>query len=87
MRRTGPNDDRHVIWALGELFLSFFRLFLILTKDLNYLQVLITKRATSEIGSSLFEEIEGRARVFWQEKLSKIEIDVGGSPRYSSQYY
>ena len=29
--RTGPNDARRVVWALGEFFLSFFRLFLIPT--------------------------------------------------------
>ena len=52
MRRTGPNDDRRVVWALGELFLSFFRLFLILTKDLNYLQVLITKCTTGWAGTT-----------------------------------
>ena len=48
--------------------------------------------AESEIGSSSFEEIEGQAKVLWQEKLSKIEIDVGGTPPnitemlYSSLY-
>ena len=48
--------------------------------------------AESEIGSSSFEEIENQAKVLWQEKLSKIEIDVGGTPPnvtemlYSSLY-
>ena len=48
--------------------------------------------AESEIGSSSFEEIESQAKVLWQEKLSKIEIDVGGTPPnitemlYSSLY-
>ena len=48
--------------------------------------------AESEIGSSSFEEIESQAKILWQEKLSKIEIDVGGTPPnitemlYSSLY-
>ena len=48
--------------------------------------------AESEIGSSSFEEIENQAKILWQEKLSKIEIDVGGTPPnvtemlYSSLY-
>ncbi|KAF8813953.1 glycoside hydrolase family 92 protein [Phlegmacium glaucopus] len=48
--------------------------------------------AESEIGSSSFEEIEGQAKTLWQEKLSKIEIDVRGTPPnitemlYSSLY-
>ena len=36
--------------------------------------------AESEIGSSSFEEIQSQAKTLWQEKLSKIEIDVGGTP-------
>ncbi|KAF8902926.1 glycoside hydrolase family 92 protein [Gymnopilus junonius] len=48
--------------------------------------------AESEIGSSSFEEIQAQAKALWQEKLSKIEIDVGGTPPnvtemlYSSLY-
>ena len=48
--------------------------------------------AESEIGSSSFEEIHSQAKTLWQEKLSKIEIDVGGTPPnvtemlYSSLY-
>ena len=48
--------------------------------------------AESEIGSFSFEEIETQAKALWQEKLSKIEIDVGGTPPnvtemlYSSLY-
>ena len=48
--------------------------------------------AESEIGSSSFEEIVHQAKVLWQEKLSKIEIDVGRTPPnitemlYSSLY-
>lgn len=48
--------------------------------------------AESEIGSFSFEEIEIQAKALWQEKLSKIEINVGGTPPnvtemlYSSLY-
>ncbi|KAG9220559.1 hypothetical protein CCMSSC00406_0004015 [Pleurotus cornucopiae] len=48
--------------------------------------------AESEVGSATFEEIRERARAAWNEKLSKIEIDVGGTPPnitemlYSSLY-
>ena len=48
--------------------------------------------AESEIGSSSFEDIVGQAKTLWQEKLSKIEIDVGNTPPnitemlYSSLY-
>jgi hypothetical protein len=27
---TGPNDARRVVWALGEFFFHFFRVFLVL---------------------------------------------------------
>ncbi|TFK19310.1 glycosyl hydrolase [Coprinopsis marcescibilis] len=48
--------------------------------------------AESEIGSATFDEIRERARLLWLEKLSRIEIDVAGSPPnvtemlYSSLY-
>ena len=48
--------------------------------------------AESEIGSSTFEEIQAQAKGLWQEKLSKIEIDIAGTPPavtemlYSSLY-
>ena len=48
--------------------------------------------AESEVGSSTFEEIQSQAKALWQEKLSKIEIDVAGTPAnvtemlYSSLY-
>jgi putative alpha-1,2-mannosidase len=32
--------------------------------------------AESEVGSSTFEEIQAQAKALWNEKLSKIEIDV-----------
>jgi len=48
--------------------------------------------AESEIGGSSFEQIQGQAKALWQGKLSKIEIDVRGTPPnitemlYSSLY-
>ena len=48
--------------------------------------------AESEVGSSTFEEIEAQAKGLWLEKLSKIEIDIAGTPPnvtemlYSSLY-
>ncbi|KAF5322756.1 hypothetical protein D9619_001318 [Psilocybe cf. subviscida] len=48
--------------------------------------------AESEIGSSTFDEIHAQAKALWQDKLAKIEIDVGGTPSnvtemlYSSLY-
>jgi putative alpha-1,2-mannosidase len=48
--------------------------------------------AESEIGSSSFDDIVAKAKVLWQEKLSKIEIDIGNTPAnitemlYSSLY-
>ncbi|KAJ7105408.1 glycoside hydrolase family 92 protein [Mycena crocata] len=48
--------------------------------------------AESEVGSASFEEIEAQAKVLWNEKLSKIEIDVPNTPAnvtemlYSSLY-
>ena len=29
MKRTGPNDASGVVWAIGELFKNFFRVFFI----------------------------------------------------------
>ncbi|KAF9449192.1 glycoside hydrolase family 92 protein, partial [Macrolepiota fuliginosa MF-IS2] len=48
--------------------------------------------AEEEVGTASFEDIQGRAKALWQEKLSKVEIDVGGTPSnvtemlYSSLY-
>ncbi|KAJ6498071.1 glycoside hydrolase family 92 protein [Mycena vitilis] len=48
--------------------------------------------AESEVGSSSFEDIEAQAKALWNEKLSKIEIDVPNTPAnvtellYSSLY-
>ncbi|KAF9467382.1 glycoside hydrolase family 92 protein [Collybia nuda] len=48
--------------------------------------------AESEVGSSSFEDILTKAKALWQEKLSKVEIDVAGTPPnvtemlYSSLY-
>jgi putative alpha-1,2-mannosidase len=48
--------------------------------------------AESEVGSSSFEDIVNRSKALWQEKLSKIEIDVTNTPAnitemlYSSLY-
>ena len=48
--------------------------------------------AESEVGSSSFEDIVNKSKALWQEKLSKIEIDVANTPanitemHYSSLY-
>ncbi|KAJ6521933.1 glycoside hydrolase family 92 protein [Mycena vulgaris] len=48
--------------------------------------------AESEVGSASFEEIHAQAKALWNEKLSKIEIDVPNTPPnvtellYSSLY-
>lgn len=48
--------------------------------------------AESEVGSASFEDILGRAKALWQEKLSKVEIDLARTPAnvtemlYSSLY-
>ncbi|KAJ7652080.1 glycoside hydrolase family 92 protein [Mycena polygramma] len=48
--------------------------------------------AESEVGSSSFEDIEAQSKALWNEKLSKIEIDVPNTPAnvtellYSSLY-
>ncbi|KAL4242672.1 Peptide-N(4)-(N-acetyl-beta-glucosaminyl)asparagine amidase [Abortiporus biennis] len=48
--------------------------------------------AEEEVGDSTFENIQAKAVALWNEKLSKIEIDVGGTPPnitellYSSLY-
>ncbi|KAF9010673.1 glycoside hydrolase family 92 protein [Cyathus striatus] len=48
--------------------------------------------AEEEIGTSSFEDIQAQAKALWQEKLSKVEIDVANTPAnitemlYSSLY-
>lgn len=48
--------------------------------------------AESEVGSSSFEDVWAAARTLWQEKLSKVAIDVKATPQnvtemlYSSLY-
>ena len=48
--------------------------------------------AESEIGSSSFDDILARAKALWNEKLSKVEIDIANTPAnvtemlYSSLY-
>ena len=32
MTRTGPNDARHVVWAIGELYIYILCVFYILSK-------------------------------------------------------
>ena len=40
MTRTGPNDARCIVWALGEYKSFFFEFFLLLTNLLQHLYVL-----------------------------------------------
>lgn len=48
--------------------------------------------AESEIGSSSFDDVLAATKALWQEKLSRIEIDIGNTPAnitemlYSSMY-
>ena len=48
--------------------------------------------AETEVGSSSFEDILAQAKLLWQEKLQKIEIDIANTPAnitemlYSSLY-
>ncbi|KAJ3475019.1 hypothetical protein NLI96_g12105 [Meripilus lineatus] len=48
--------------------------------------------AESEVGGSSFAEIEAKSKLLWNEKLSKVEIDLKGTPEnvteliYSSLY-
>ncbi|TRM61596.1 glycoside hydrolase family 92 protein [Schizophyllum amplum] len=48
--------------------------------------------AEAEIGDATFDEVRDAAKVLWNEKLGRIEIDVGGTPAnvtemlYSSLY-
>ena len=50
--KMGPNDARRVIWTLGEYFLFFSSLFLILTKVLLYLHDLMMKYETGWAGTT-----------------------------------
>ena len=45
--KTGPNDARHVVWACGEFFFFFLRIFLMLTNVL-----LTTKYATGSAATT-----------------------------------
>jgi putative alpha-1,2-mannosidase len=48
--------------------------------------------AEEEVGNASFDDIHDQAKALWQEKLSKIEIDIAGTPPnitemlYSSLY-
>ena len=48
--------------------------------------------AETEVGSASFEEIQARSVALWNEKLSKIELDLANTPQnvtemlYSSLY-
>ena len=44
MMKMGPNNARHIIWALGEVFYILNHVFL-LTYILLYIQLLFTKQA------------------------------------------
>lgn len=50
------------------------------------------QNAESEVGTSTFEEIMNQSKALWQDKLSRIEIDVANTPPnvtellYSSLY-
>ena len=41
--RMGPNDTRHVVWAIGEFFNKFLHIFYILTNVLLYIHAAIYK--------------------------------------------
>ena len=44
--------------------------------------------AEEEIGTTSFDDIHARAKALWQEKLSKIEIDVSGTaPNITEMLY
>lgn len=44
--------------------------------------------AEEEIGDASFDDIHSQAKTLWQEKLSKIEIDVGGTaPNVTEMLY
>lgn len=44
--------------------------------------------AEEEVGNAPFEDILAKAKMLWQEKLSKIEIDVGGTlPNVTEMFY
>ena len=38
------------------------------------------QNAESEVGSASFEEVHGQAKAMWQEKLSRVELDVVNTP-------
>lgn len=50
------------------------------------------ENAETEVGSSSFEDILSQSQALWNEKLSKVEIDIGNTPEnvtemlYSSLY-
>lgn len=50
------------------------------------------QNAETEVGDSTFEAIEAQSKALWNEKLSKVEIDLKGTPEnvtellYSSLY-
>ena len=50
------------------------------------------QNAENEVGTSSFDQIHEQARGLWQEKLSRIELDVANTPAnvtemfYSSLY-
>ena len=50
--KTGPNDARRVVWALGEYFIILLSFFLMLTKDLLYVLVPIMKYVTGWAGTA-----------------------------------
>ncbi|KAG6830071.1 hypothetical protein H0H92_002361 [Tricholoma furcatifolium] len=43
--------------------------------------------AESEVGDSTFDEVMANAKALWQEKLSKVEIDVANTPADLNELY
>ena len=63
MTETGPNDMRHVVWALGGHFPDFLCFLKTLTNLFVFIQVLITKNATQKPAMTKTGPNDGETRL------------------------
>ena len=62
--KTSSNDVPGVVWALGELFFIYFSFSVILTKDLFYIFVLMTKY-TAGLAEKMKTGPDDASRIVW----------------------
>ena len=69
MMKMGPNDASGVVWALGE---PFFRIFLILTMILLYIEIMFPPSGMKRARTMVYTIVRAVGMFFFSHILSNI---------------